>query len=311
VSQGVDVEKLLTSLGIQGRKRGDEWFALCPNPQHDDHKVGSWMIADSPGEERSGLWRCYSCGERGNAVQLVMMVLGVGYQAAVSWVDEEARPDEAFAPRLTVEIVQPRVFRFPAGVDERPLERWPTLFRRHLEARGVTPQQATRWRLAFAVEGKLAGRIIVPTRAQSGRLLNWAARSIGTQGTRYLTPAKDEGPDPSAVFGEEHWGPGGTVVCCEGAFKCLGVERVSPHALAVLGSGGGTHRNPGAIAKLERFQRVIVLADGNDAGDKHAAEVAAAVGARAVVVRMPDDKGPDDVPAGYLRAALASSERSE
>lgn len=310
MSQDVDVAKLLDSLGIRGRKSGDEWKTLCPNPEHDDRRIGSFMIADAPGEQRNSLFRCYSCGVTGNAVQLVRLKLGVGYHAAVSWIDEYARPDEAVAPRLVMAQPRSTVFRYPAGVEELPLPRWPTLFRRHLEERGVEPAQVERWHLAFSVEGKLAGRVVIPTRAQSGRLLNWAARAIGQDRSRYLTPAKDEGPDASAVFGEEHWRPGGIVVCVEGAFKALGVERACPHALAVLGSGGGTHRNPAAIAKLERFERVIVVADGNDAGDQHASDVADAVGPRAVVVRMPDEKGPDDVPVGYLRAAIASALRS-
>ena len=34
----VDVGRLLESLGIEARKRHDEWFALCPDPDHDDRR---------------------------------------------------------------------------------------------------------------------------------------------------------------------------------------------------------------------------------------------------------------------------------
>jgi hypothetical protein len=44
VSLRVDVGRLFESLNIEGRKRGNEWFALCPNPEHDDHKPTTGLV---------------------------------------------------------------------------------------------------------------------------------------------------------------------------------------------------------------------------------------------------------------------------
>jgi hypothetical protein len=303
----VDVGKLLDSLRIEARNKHGEWFALCPNPDHDDRRVGTWSMLDDPGSERnSGHW-CWSCGYRGDAISLVRDVLGVGYHAAVCWIESEAQPDDPIeAPRLTVEIVQPRVFRLPAGVEERPLDRWPTLFRRYLERRWVPAWQVERWHIAFAIEGRLAGRVVIPTRAQSGRLLTYAARAIGQQRTRYLTPSREEGPDSSAVFGEEYWGRGGTVVVCEGGFDALAVERaVGGVAVAVLGSGGGTGKgNVRALRKLDRFERVIVATDADPAGDLQAEAIRVCVGERYWRARSPEGIDCAELEPEYLRGII-------
>ena len=180
----VDVGRLLESLGIEARKRHDEWFALCPDPDHDDRRPTTWRIVDSG--ERAGLHHCWSCGYRGDAVTLTRDVLGVGYHAALSWIESEAAPppEEFAGERWTVETVVPRVFRLPGGVEELPLERWPVVFRRYMERRGVPGWQVARWRLGFAIEGRLAGRVVLPVRAQSGKLLNYSARAIGASRTR-------------------------------------------------------------------------------------------------------------------------------
>ena len=203
MSRRVDVGKLLASLSIEARQRGTEWTALCPNPDHDDRKP-SWRIVDDPDGERHGLHHCYPCGYRGDAIDLVKLRLGVGYHAAVCWIDEFAQPDASAPSTARVEIVQPKVFRLPLGVEEEPFENWPTPFQRYLERRSVPTWQVMRWGLAFALEGRLRGRIVIPTRDGRGRLLSYTARAIGSDEKRYLTPSREEGADPGAVFGEEH-----------------------------------------------------------------------------------------------------------
>lgn len=264
----LNVGALLESLGIDARQRGDEWVAICPNPKHHD-RTPSWRMVDDPSSDRHGLFKCYPCGMGGNAYQLVMALLDVGYHAARSWMDEYDVPEDVdLTPVVCVE--SPRTFRLPPGVETSDVLTWPQPFRKYLAGRRVTVSQARRWGLAFALEGRLAGRVVIPSRNASGRLLAYTARAISQHGLRYLTPGRDEHADPSAVFGEEHWGPGGAVVVAEGSFDALAVERAVPGvAVAVLGTGGVSHaEEPRILQKLQRFEDVVVVTDSDAAGDK-------------------------------------------
>ena len=83
----------------------------------------------------------------------------------------------------------------------------------------------------------------------------------------------------------------GTVVVCEGGFDALAVERAAEDvAVAVLGGGGGAARSQNvltaAVRKLARFEEVLLAHDGDDAGDRMAAELNAAI-PRARRVRPP------------------------
>ena len=268
----VDVGSLLESLGIEGKREHDEWRARCPNRAHIDRKP-SWQIVDDVASDRHGLHNCFPCGFGGDAVSLTMAVLDVGYLAATCWVDEHLLQVD-LKTTVRVEVADPyRTFVFPAGTEPgAPLERWPVPFRRYVEGRGITPWQAAHWGLTYALEGRLAGRVVVPTRNGRGRLLSYTARAVGRAERRYLTPKREEGADLAAVFGEEHWPTGArSVVVCEGAFDALAVERAVPElAVAALGTGGVANAStPGVLAKLRRFDgRVVVVTDADDAGDE-------------------------------------------
>ena len=300
----VDVGKLLASLDIDARYRHGEWTALCPNPGHDDRKP-SWRIVDDPNGERHGLHKCFPCGLGGDAIELTKVVLGVGYVAARCWVEEYALPEDEII-EARVEVANPRLFRFPSGVESVDILDFPQPFRRYLAGRGVTVSQARRWGLAYALAGRLAGRVVVPTRNASGRLLAYTARAIDRGSLRYLTPHRDEGADGGAVFGEEHWGPGGTVVVAEGSFDALAVERAVPDvAIAVLGTGGVGHASdPRVIAKLARFEEAIVVTDADAAGDRAFAAVSGLLRGHVRRARPPSGSDANDLPREELRGII-------
>jgi DNA primase len=298
--RGVDVGRLLESLNIDARKRGDQWFALCPNPEHDDHKPTTWSMRDEPGSPKHALHGCWSCGYRGDAIGLTKDRLGVGYHAAVCWIDEFA-PAEEGPVTARVEIAEPRVFRLPAGVvDDEPLADWPTPFRRYVEGRGIPDWQAERWGIGYALEGRLSGRVVLPARNMAGRLLGYTARAIGGAQTRYLHPSRDEGADPAAVFGEEHWGPAGHLAVAEGAFDAMACERVM-HGWAIAALGGASHaEDPRVLMKLGRFEEIVVATDADDAGDRAYEAIATGLAGKTIVRARP--------PAGFDANKLGPAE---
>ena len=286
----VDVPALLARLGISYEKRGHELWACCP---FHAERTPSFCVRDQPGnEERHAHWRCYgSCEVRGgSAVGLVMRLLDLDREGAWEWIGG----DEAPPPPMEVEVeVRERgePFRLPSGVILAPLPKWVTPARRYAESRGLTAEQVERWRLGYAVEGRLGGRIVLPVRGSSGRLLSYTGRTFVGGSKKWLEPKLEEGGDKGAIFGEERWPPVGKrarVVVVEAALDALAVERVVPGIS--VGAVYGSELLPGHVARLSSFTEVVVASDPDTAGRKLAEQVAGALGRWSIVrhVQLPE-----------------------
>jgi DNA primase len=273
VSRRLDVGKLLESLSIFATLRHREWRARCPNREHED-RTPSWRMVDDPGGDRHGFHKCWPCGFAGDAIQLVRRVQGLSYGAARQWIEEFAMVDGTPITSVRLDVAMTAPFAFPPGVVVAPFVAWPVAFRRYLESRGVTTEQADRWGLGYAIEGRLSGRVVFPIRNRAHQLVSYSARAIGPLGARYLTPSREEGPDNAAIFGEQEWRGRRGAVVVEGALDALAVERLDGRrAWALAGLlGAGVVVQPRVRLKLERFEELVVLTDSDPAGD-HAHEV--------------------------------------
>jgi DNA primase len=282
----VDVPHLLDRLGIPAERRGREWWARCPLPEHDD-RTPSWQMHDDPEEpDKHGRWRCLGrCHTGGGPATLVARVLGLVHpetgeprtRAAWRWIADGSAVEEApvldvalaAAPRRPAGIG--RGFRLPPGVAVEPLDLWPAAARAYAEQRGITAEQVDRWGLGYAVDGRMSGRIVLPWRDARGRLLGYTARTFVHAVKKYLEPREDEGADRNAVYGEEHWPPPGdargTLVVVEGGIDGYAVERATG---LPFGAVCGSQLLPGHVARISTFQEVIVASDPDGAGSRFA-----------------------------------------
>jgi len=63
------------------KQRGDDYQCSCPF--HKD-------IKPSFGINKDGIWHCFSCGEKGNAIQLVQKILDIdNYKIAEKWIEDK------------------------------------------------------------------------------------------------------------------------------------------------------------------------------------------------------------------------------
>jgi DNA primase len=305
----MDVRALLASLSIEvAEDDGREILARCPSGVHAD-KNPSWIIHS--GGSKEGIHVCRSCGYSGDAIDLVRRVLDVGFVVARDWVLEHGKEPERKPPaKVTLELIPPKVgkdFALPPGAEFPKVWRWAAPARAYATSRGITSEQIERWGIGYAIEGRLRGRLVFPIRDDVDRLRSWVARSFCGQPIRYLTPKKEDGADPSAVFGEERWRERRVVVVCEGAINALAAERAGAAEVAAL---GGSRLEPGVVAKLSRFRGMIILTDSDLAGEKARGELAGAVGRSVRVANARLDPGTDaakEDPA-VLRSMLAEAE---
>jgi DNA primase len=306
----VDVRRMLDALGIAFTEQHSELWARCPSPKHEEVEA-SWSINAKTGDDACGLHHCFGCGWGGTPVDLVAEVIGTQASSARQWLRDQGLVIGETVP-LDVELVVRRRaasgLRVPTTMGG-PLPAWATPARRYAEARGITPEQVTRWDLGYAVDGRLAGRVIFPVADELGRLRSFHARSFVGDRTRYMNATRRDGHDPGAVFGQRHWPPSldfrkrHAVALTEGALDALACERAgSPF----IGAIGGSEPTPSQIVKLSTWGGVIVATDNDKAGNKVAELIALGLGRHCQVARATMPPGADacDLTCADLAAIL-------
>ena len=293
MNRSVDIPALLDRLGIGPmEKRGFELWSICPMPEHND-KHPSWSIVSNPGAEKHGKWWCRSCESGGGPIRLAAIVLDVTNAEARAFVEGLEFIDERRNRIDVVQIQPPRVFRMPAEFKNGPLPTWPWPMLDYLSRRGITDDQIRRWQIGYAVGGRLDMRVVFPIDNEFGKPGGYDARTIIDDRIRYLTPHKEEGIDPNAIFGRRHWPlmkERKTVVVTEGTVDALACERAGAPAIAAV---RGSNLDPGKVAHLATFTEVVIVSDADKAGDKLAAQVAAILGRWCFVRRARPPEGFD------------------
>jgi DNA primase len=307
----------LERLGIVVEPERAGWVGRCP--AHDDRKP-SWHVRDQEGHPRNGLHHCWSCGFGGNLAQLAAHVLKVDLAAAREWLrgevgDEVAPPPVPMPPSVGLEPVPWGAgFDPPKGVlHAGEFDRWKSVPRAYAEARGLDAEQVGEWGIGYAVDGRLAGRIVIPVLAHGGRWASYMARDFTGSPTapRYLYPRGEERPDLGVIFGECWWpvhSERDVVVVGEGALKALAVDRAwRDRGERPVAAIGGAQPSAVHVAKLASFRTILILEDPNEAGRKAAGALEASMqsAARRVArVTFPEGKDADTMPRQWLRDAL-------
>lgn len=302
----IDVPALLDALSVRARRRGRDWWAPCPNDEHDE-RTPSWHIRDEPGARGHAGHYCFGCKWGGGPAELVMGAYGFAARSsAVAWIEDRGL-DSDDVPPLDVELVVETPFRVPFSMPREcvtgPLAGWPTIIRRYVEGRGITAAQVRRWRVHYAVDGSWGGRVVFPFTDEQGVLRNISARSFVGHDRRYRTGAEEKGADPDALFGPRHWpADRRRVVITEGAVDALACERAGAEAVAALSGSDFSAENALLIGT---FPEVVIATDPDGAGE--AVALAMRGLSRWVRVRratIPGGKDAASMPARQLRRAL-------
>ena len=318
MSEHLDIERVLQRLGIEGKKKGKEWWISCPNPDHDDRSP-SCRVRDDPGATKHGYVKCWPCGFGGSVVDLVMTVLGIeSVRDARAWLEKEAPVEQREVVGVEMRVRPPSFgFRLPEEVLFGPLEEWPGPARAYATSRGITAEQIERWGIGYAVEGRLRGRIVFVMRDSRGRPRSYSARTFVGDEKRFLDPQASEQASLAAMFGEQHWPPlesrTGAVFVFEGAIKALAAERAMilghedcARRGACVAATDGSEARPLHGPKLTTFARICLVGDGDEAGDKISSQLYAQLVRHAEPERLvlPGGADADDLPPAVLRDSM-------
>ena len=280
---------------------------LCPF--HEDREPSLVVL---PGDAELF---CFSCDAGGDVIHFVGRLRGTGFRETAELLAGDsgrASPSAATALPPSVRRPPPELDAEAAAVIETAASLYVRQYREssepraYLRGRGLDDQTISRLRIGFASGGlarrlrslgfglnaarrlgllagdrdTLGGRIVIPDLDAHGRASWLTARSLDGREPRYLNLRL---PSPLLGLARVRQAAAPAVVLVEGPFDWLTACAWQLHAIALL----GTHLSREALGALRLFGRVYLALDADGPGRRATDRIRSELGARAVVVPLP------------------------
>jgi DNA primase len=300
------IEEMVVCSGVTLRPAGRRLAGACPF-----HADGHPSLVVYPHNES---YFCFGCGVGGDVIDFVARLHGVGFREAAAMLSAPSTQNEGTSSRsrtlvsiasrrdgeplteseatvieAAASLYQDALWRSrealtyltDRGIDRDTARHCRLGFGRpslaeHLRQRGLSLAAAQRVGLLAGETETMLDRIVVPD-LRGGRA-RWLTGRALRQGTpRYLNLRL---PRPLLGLGLVS---GDQVVVTEGPFDWLTAIQWGLPAVALL----GTHVSRSAAQMLAHFRRVYLALDADEAGQRAASQIAAALANRAVIVELP------------------------
>jgi DNA primase len=304
IKQAVSMQAVLDRYGINWlRKNKDELRGRCPIHKGDGERSFHVSTAKS-------VFQCFSCKARGNVLDFVAAMEQCSIRDAAlklkDWfkVGESGQPSAAPATMKAHEL-EPA----PVGPINPPLSFELRVDHTHEygASRGLLLETLELFGAGLCLsKGMFAGRFIIPLHNPGGELVGYAGRSLDGSEPKYLFPSSAKGFYKShLLFGFHRVAPATKqIILVEGFFATMYLWQI---ALPTLGLFGSSLSKEQEAMIAGRFDRVLLLFDGDDAGRTATDTCLARLGKRIWIraVSLPDGVQPDNLLAEELAANLA------
>jgi DNA primase len=177
----------------------------------------------------------------------------------------------------------------------------------YLLERGLTPSDIKYYGIGVGLQGKVSGRVIVPTFDDFGDVIFWTARSYTDSEIRYINPVGEI--RKRALFDISRASREREIVVTEGVFSAMAVGR------GAVATFGKLVTNEQVWLLVEAYRRehcgsIAVALDGDARSENHdLARRLTSFGCRVRVVDLPDDRDPADVGREDFSRLLAQAPR--
>lgn len=308
----VSLEAVLEHYAVKRlrRRRWDQWEGCCP--LHQGEREDAFQASLS-----KNAFHCFACGAQGNVLDLVAAVERCSIREAAlklqAWfLGPEGRTGMAMRPvagagtARTRELVREKLALNPPlrfalrNVDST---------HPYLEERGIQRATAVEFGVGFyRGTGLMQGRIVIPIHNPRGELVAYAGRALNHSGPKYLLPAGFR--KGLEIYNLHRAAPADRerVIVVEGYFDCLRVHQAGFQCVVGL-MGCGLSSCQETLLR-ERFQRVLLMLDGDEAGRSASRAIAARLSRSCTVgvVHLPDGTQPDQLPPEVMRRLLEDPE---
>ncbi|MCA9851596.1 MAG: toprim domain-containing protein [Dehalococcoidia bacterium] len=298
------IAETVVSAGVELRPSGRRLTGRCPF--HRDHDPSFVVYTETAS------WFCYGCHAGGDVIDFVARLRGTAFRETAAQLSQglpvlpanvvrlSTRPPAARLDAAALAVVEATVAHC-----ERALLKYRDV-RSYLASRGIPMATARRLRLGYAAGGLVqqlrssglrpdvaaglgliagdreafTGRIVVPDLDVQGHATWLTGRALAGSGPRYLNlraPSPLLGVAQASLVGTE------AVVVVEGPFDWLTACEWEVPAVALV----GTHASRRVLAALRGFRTVYLALDADGPGRRGSAQIASALGGRALTVSLP------------------------
>ena len=290
IKRGVKLEPVLRHYHVTLRRSGkDQYRGCCPIHRGDGQDAFHVNLARN-------IFHCFACGAGGTVLDFVaamercsLVEAALKLQAMTgSSVPITSTPNQKELVTERRRVSPPLNFNL-TGIDCR---------HPYLAERGITEETAREFGVGFyAGPGLMHRRLVIPIHNGEGQLIAYCGRSVDQTQPRYRVPP---GFAKSEILFNTHRAAAGvdnSVVVVEGFFDCMKVRQAGIRSVVAL--MGSVLYEPQRHALLKRFNRVILLLDGDPTGRKASTVIAQRLrpDCSVRVVLLPEGVQPDQMPA--------------
>lgn len=237
----MNVEELLQEKDIPFIPKGKDYVVRCINPDHADRNPSMRI------DQITGIFNCFSCGFKGN--------LFTFYGEETNQLQLRR---ELIKRKISDKAAETIGLRFPlSAITYRG------------DWRNIRPETYQKFEAFTSHEEDYVGRVVFPIRDISGRIRAFCGRHM-TGGTPkyYFTPRKAKLPVFPAVEPYK-----GSIILVEGIFDVLNLhDKGITNAACIFGTNN-FQKDKAEVLKMQGIEKVIVMLDGDDAGQKAAVEI--------------------------------------
>ena len=310
VKRTVSMEMALAYYGVMLRRiHGSCLRGRCPLPSHSSRSSVQSLIVD----EEKNAWACHSSscvasrGGRtgGNVLDFVAAMERCSVRDAALKLQEWFAVAAISPPGRQIIAVAEGLRAFtdtPEPNKPLPFTLWGIdLHHPYLGKRRVDLETATNFGIGFYPgKGSMEGRIVIPIHNEDGILVAYAGRSLDQSEPKYKFPARFR---KSLVLFNLHRAihHGKAVIVVEGFFDCFNVHQAGfPCVVALMGCSLSRQQE---LLLQQHFNRVTLMLDGDNAGRRAGAMIAARLVSNVAVrvVEIPLDSQPDQLGADQIR----------
>jgi DNA primase len=296
IKRSVALAPLLRHYQVKLRRSGrDQYRGCCPIHGGDGREAFHANLTKN-------VFHCFACGAGGTVLDFVAAMDGCSLREAAWKLTSETaarrQPTLACAKPLVTKKSKPLS---PLGFSLRGIDS----AHPYLAARGIDTVTAQEFGIGFySGPGIFSGQLVIPIHNECGELVAYCGRAVDNIQPRYRFPAGFAKSQVLFNFHRAGAAAKSVVVVVEGFFDCLRLRQAGVRSVVAL-MGSALYPSQQRIL-LQRFQRVILMLDGDAAGRRATAEMVARLRNHCLVqaVDLPEGMQPDQMSTEQIRQIL-------